>query len=116
MWGTLSRGILAVSGAICGGVARGGGRFFFSRLQGGGRVGRPRACLGATRGPPLPPREGAVPVPGSQVQNKMTRIARALTGGSKIAVELLSHRAWLFLDLWAILPCSTGRYPPVQAF
>jgi hypothetical protein len=55
--GTLFRGLLAVSGVAHSSVrvARGGGRFFFSRLQ-GGRFGRPRACLGATRAAPPTPR------------------------------------------------------------
>jgi hypothetical protein len=60
--GALSRGLLAVSGVICGSSA-GGGIFFLPppANQPGGRFGRPRACLGATRAAPPPPREGAVP-------------------------------------------------------
>jgi hypothetical protein len=72
--GTLSRGLLAVSGFICGSGSRaGGGRFFFARLQGGALGGPGPAWV--QLGPPHPPREGAVP--DSPVQNKMTRIALA---------------------------------------
>jgi hypothetical protein len=80
MWGALSRGLLAVSGVNCGSSA-GAGAFFSSRLQ-GGALGGP-GPVWVQLGPPLPPREGAVP--GSPVQNKMTRIA--LTGRSKIVAQ-----------------------------
>jgi hypothetical protein len=63
--GTLSRGLLAVSGVICGSSA-GAGAFFSSRLQ-GGALGGP-GPVWVQLGPPLPPREGAVP--GSPVQIK----------------------------------------------
>jgi hypothetical protein len=71
--GALSRGLLAVSG-VTAGVARGGGRYFLL-MPPGGRFGRPRACLGATRAAPPAPRGRCSAVPGSPVQNKMTRIA-----------------------------------------
>jgi hypothetical protein len=69
MWGTLSRGLLAVSEVICGSSA--GGGVFFARLQ-GGALGGP-GPVWVQLGPPHLPREGAVP--DSPVQNKMTRIA-----------------------------------------
>jgi hypothetical protein len=72
--GTFSRGLLAVSGVICGSSAGAGGGVLSSRLQ-GGALGGP-GHVWVQLGPTLPPREGAVP--GSPVQNKMTRIA--LTG------------------------------------
>jgi hypothetical protein len=49
--GTLSRGLLAVSGVICGSSA-GAGAFFFSRLQ--GALGGP-GPVWVQLGPPLPP-------------------------------------------------------------
>jgi hypothetical protein len=73
--GALSRGLLAVSGVICGRSGGGGGVFFSARLQ-GGALGGP-VPVWVQLGPPHPPREGAVP--DSPVQNKMTRIALAGT-------------------------------------
>jgi hypothetical protein len=75
--GTLSRGLLAVSGVICGSSAGEGG-VFFARLQGGALGGS--GPVWVQLGPPHPPRVGAVP--DNPVQNKMTRIA--LAGRSKI--------------------------------
>jgi hypothetical protein len=76
--GTLSRGLLAVSGVQVGSRAGGGERrFFASRLQ-GCALGGP-GPVWVQLGPPRPPREGAVP--DSPVQKHMTRIA--LTDSSK---------------------------------
>jgi hypothetical protein len=97
MWGSPSRGLLAVSEVICGSSAGGGA--FFSSHQGGALVGP--GPVWVQLGPPLPPREDAVP--DSPVQNKMTRIA--LTGRSKIAVELIVAQRSLrsVFDLFCVI-------------